>query len=119
MIGLDARIGTLLTEGRTVFYAFDRGYGQPETRGTLEQVERSLGILRASGLAATKRKVLRTFTVTVTPRLVTYGSHGANAEYTIDVSAASHADAIKIARQRRRDEDGRFAVPADYKARIS
>ena len=38
---LDPRIGTL-ANGQ--FYAFAHGYDQPETVGTLQQVERALGI---------------------------------------------------------------------------
>jgi hypothetical protein len=42
---MDARIGELMREGRTVYYAFADGYDKPAFEGTLEAVERRLGLL--------------------------------------------------------------------------
>ncbi len=38
--------------------------------------------------------------------------------YTVPVIATTHAEAIKQARADRGDQEGRFAVPADYRARL-
>ena len=44
-MSLDPRIG-ILNSGQ--FYAFANGYDQPETRGTLEEVETALGLRPAA-----------------------------------------------------------------------
>lgn len=41
---MDSRIGILQREGGQVFYAFAHGYDKPETVGTMEEVERALGV---------------------------------------------------------------------------
>ena len=66
----------------------------------------------------TKRGALRDYVVTVTPRVLTYGSHGCNGEYQLVVAERSHAGAIKFARNARNMEEGRYAARADYKARL-
>lgn len=106
---MDARIGKL-NSGK--FYAFVSGYDKPATYGTLEQVEIALGLRKASP----KAKTLRSYEVTVTPAIVVYAGAWKGDSYTVDVSAYTAADAIKQARAKRREEDGRFAVPAAYKA---
>ena len=49
-MNMDPRIG-VLNSGQ--FYAFANGYDQPETRGTLEEVETALG-LRATTVSPTR-----------------------------------------------------------------
>lgn len=41
---MDARIGALMREGQTVYYAFADGYDKPAFEGTLDAVERRLGL---------------------------------------------------------------------------
>lgn len=131
---LDPRIGTLVRGQETVFYAFVNGYHADPLEGTLEQVETALGLRRQASPAirvvpspaprrrAPTSRVLREYTVTVTPSIVTYagGSYTGGAtygEYTVQVFARSHAKALQKARSDRRDEEGRLAVPASFKAR--
>lgn len=55
---LDSRIG-VLNSGK--FYAFAHGYDKPETVGTLQEVERALGIAKAQ--CAKAAKTYKTFDV--------------------------------------------------------
>ncbi len=133
---LDPRIGTLVRGMETVYYAFVHGYQADPLEGSLEQVEVALGLRQApsaqaaaapSPVPARRRPAssgtaLREYTVTVTPSMVTYagGSYTGSAtfgEYTVQVLAKSHAQALQKARRERRDEEGRFGVPASFKAR--
>jgi len=41
---MDARIGILMREGQTVYYAFADGYSKQPFEGSLEDVERRLGL---------------------------------------------------------------------------
>lgn len=52
---MDARIGILMREGQTVYYAFPDGYNKPAFEGLLVEVEQRLG-LRAHGTAASCSK---------------------------------------------------------------
>ncbi|MFA6230992.1 MAG: hypothetical protein WC617_12600 [Rhodanobacter sp.] len=133
---LDPRIGTLVRGMETVYYAFVHGYQADPLEGSLEQVEVALGLRQAPSAQAeappspvpARRRLassgtaLREYTVTVTPSVVTYagGSYTGSAtfgEYTVQVLAKSHAQALQKARRERRDEEGRFGVPASFKAR--
>lgn len=130
---LDPRIGTLVRGQETVFYAFVNGYHADPLEGTLEQVEAALGLRPATPgtrvvptpaprRCAQPSRDLREYAVTVTPSIVTYSggaytggaTHG---EYTVQVFARSHAKALQKARSDRRDEEGRLAVPASFRAR--
>ncbi len=115
---LDPRIG-ILNNGD--FYAFAHGYDKPETRGTLAQVCRAIGVpLSKSGATSRLKKPsqLREYVVTVTPRIKTYADAQTFDEYTLTYTATGAQQAISKARQARRDVDGRYAVPATYKAKI-
>ena len=41
---MDARIGMLMREGQTVYYAFPDGYNKPAFEGLLVEVEQRLGV---------------------------------------------------------------------------
>ena len=114
----DPRIGVLMREGRTVYYAFVRGYGQPATEGSLETVEAALGLRRRPPGVAGNHAPVRSYVVTVTPKMLTYGSHGVNGPYDVTVLAKSRAEAIQRARRDRWLEEGRHGVPATYRARL-
>lgn len=60
----------------------------------------------------------RHWNVTVTPKVTTYAGAQTFGEYTVCVYARTRADAIKEVRQARRENDGRFAVPATYRATV-
>ena len=124
---LDARIG-MLNGGR--FYCFPNGYGAPEFVGTLEEVEASLGLrappsrpLAPASQAKTRRSSesisLRDYEVTVTPAVVLHAGTWAGTAYVVKVSARNRDEAIRLARAERRDNEGRMAPPATYRARIS
>lgn len=116
-MNLDPRIGTL---NNGTYYAFVNGYGKPETRGTLAEVELALGIrVKVAAPATAKRQTLHAYTVTVTPTMTTYGSHGTSGEYTVELTARTAAEAIKQAREQRRDVEGRYGVPATFHAKRS
>jgi len=106
----------LMRDGQPVYYAFANGHDKPPIEGSLSAVELALG-LRLSATPSAK-PAPRDFDVTVTPRMLTYGSHGTNGAYTVPVIATTRAEAIKQARADRDDQEGRFAVPADYRARL-
>lgn len=115
---MDARIGMLVRDGQPVYYAYANGHDKPPIEGSLPAVELALG-LRLSATPTPRASLpLREFDVTVTPRMLTYGSHGTNGAYTVPVIATTHAEAIKQARADRGDQEGRFGVTADYRARL-
>jgi hypothetical protein len=60
----------------------------------------------------------KTYTVTVTPKAASYAGSCTMGEYTVTVRADNSADAIKQARRARRNEEGRYAVAATYRARV-
>ncbi len=125
---LDPRIGTLVRGQDTVFYAFVNGYRADPLEGTLEQVEAALGLRQRSAFCAgfsspvsrcrvPRTLELREYDVTVTPNITTYSGGATFGEYTVRVLAESYAKALQEARRDRRDEEGRLAVPASFKAR--
>lgn len=61
--------------------------------------------------------MFKTFTVTVTPKMTTYAGSSTFGEYTVEVVAADRTEALKKARADRRENEGRYAVPATFKAR--
>lgn len=124
---LDPRIGVL---NSGVHYAFVNGYHQPEFKGTREEVERELGIRAPaptdtpSSLHKTSEKrerstikKLHEYEVTVTPTVVSYAGLTLLDAYVVSVFAATNAAAISAARKQRRESEGRYAVPASYRAK--
>jgi hypothetical protein len=61
-------------------------------------------------------KPLHRYRVTVTPKIVTYAGSDTYGEYTVEVDAYDRADAIKSVRRERNDNEGRYGVPATYRA---
>jgi hypothetical protein len=114
MTNLDPRIGTL-NSGR--FYAFANGYDQPETVGTLAEVEAALGLRPAPIAPAAKPGRLRTYAVTISPSVVLYSGGWAGADHVVDIVARSAAEAVKLARRQRREEEGRHAPTATFRAK--
>ena len=117
---LDPRIGKL-NSGK--YYCYPDGNGKPEFIGTLEDVEAKLGIRSAPAKQAeqqpAKPSSLKEYEVTVTPRIVTYGSHGATTESTMTVHAKTSSEAISKARAMVRDGGhSRYDAPNDYKAKV-
>lgn len=116
---MDPRIGILQTEQGVVFYAFAHGYDKPETRGSRAEVEHALG-LRAK--PAPRKTTIKLYQVKVTPAVVGYTSTGygggseTHGAYTVEVYAQNAKEAISKARRQRRDEEGRFAVSATFRA---
>ena len=112
-MALDPRIG-LLSSGQ--YYCFQNGYAEPELRGSLAEVEAALGI---SGHTGAPRQAQRwnTYEVTVKPLLVTYAGPDTFCEYRVEVVAVSRAAAIKAIREARQAVEGRYGVPATYRAR--
>jgi hypothetical protein len=121
---LDPRIG-ILNSG--VHYAFIDGYDKPEFRGTREQVEQRLGLRpqpQPGGAASrgrtqpAKPRSVYLYSVRVSVDRAMDAWHGTDrsASYTAEVYAANAREAVKKARQERRDEEGRFAAPATFKA---
>jgi len=104
---MDARIGQLMREGKTVFYAF---VASRYVEGTQEQVEIALGIRKA-------RRVLRRYTVTVTPKYAAYSGSWSAGEYKSEVVAYDRAEAIKQARQEFNENN--FSNAATYRARLA
>ena len=115
MTNLDPRIGTL-NSGK--FYAFANGYDQPETVGTLAEVEAALG-LRAAPAKARKTALVRTYTVTATLKFAYYTSAGLTSGYEVEVVAKNKAEAISKARPlvRRMGWD-RHEGPLTYRAEV-
>lgn len=108
---MDPRIGTLIRNGKEVFYAFARGYDRPPVEGSLEAVENALG-LRPS------RAAWRSYVVTLTWR-----GQMAESDEAVIVRAKSHSDAIKRGRDWKRDNYGRTRpcelVPCSFRARLA
>ena len=117
---LDSRIGQL---GNGHYYCFHNGYDKPEFVGTLEQVEIALGLRQPPKKQVSPQprasQRLRTYVVTITPRFVMYADSATFGEYTVEVDAKSNAEAISVARKERTENEGRFAVPATYRARLA
>lgn len=63
---------------------------------------------------------MKMFKVTVTPKVVTYGSHGCNGEYSVDIYAKDRSAAISKAREQFTENFGRPAISggATYKATV-
>jgi len=117
---MDPRIGQLMKEGRIVFYAFVNGYDKPEVTGTLEEIEYALG-LRDEVVAlkeqAKARPAIRTWVVTITPKITTYASGCTFGAYDVEVDARTYNLAIKAAADDRRESEGAHGVPATYTAK--
>lgn len=106
---MDARIGQLIREGKPVFYATAGGYFE----GSLAQVETKLG-LRTKPQAA---RSLRSYSVTVTPKLEVHVGTWCSGEYTREVMAYNRNDAIKQAREE--FSENQFGNTATYRAKVA
>ena len=58
------------------------------------------------------------YEVTITPKITAYAGSSVFGEYTVTVFAKSHAEALKTARTERRESEGRYAVPANFRAKL-
>jgi len=115
----DPRIGKL-NSGK--FYCFQDGHGKPEFIGSLEEVEVALGLrqpIARESKPAKKQGELRDYIVTITPRRITYAGCATFGEYAVEVVARSNNDAITTARRERNESEGRYGVPATYRARLA
>ena len=90
---LDPRIG-MLNSGK--FYAYVHGNGKPETVGTLEEVERALGIFKEQTSAPASARTLKTFDVVM--RFACPAWDEVDGIAYPGITAASKADANKQAR---------------------
>lgn len=118
---MDARIGAL-NGGQ--FYCFPHGYAAAEFRGSLAEVEASLGlrprrVVEASPARRAAKRQIRLYEVTVTPSMVAYAGSSTFGEYKVAIAARDRVEAISKARAERRDADGRLAVPAKFSARLA
>jgi hypothetical protein len=115
---LDPRIG-VLNSGQ--YYAFAHGYDKPAKYGTLDEVEVALGLRQpapASAIGSRHKKTwLKRYAVTVTPKYVTCAGSCRFGQYTVEVHARTSAEAITEVRRARNLEEGRYGVPATYKAK--
>lgn len=116
-MNLDPRIGKL-ANGQ--FYAFHRGYSNPEVIGSLADVERALGIplTKEPKKSLQPKTQLQAFLVTVTPSVTTFAGSSTFGEYTVEIRAATASQAISEARRARRETEGRYGVPAQFKAKL-
>lgn len=112
---MDSRIGILIQEGKTVYYAFAHGYDNPETQGSLADVEAALG-LRTPQQAPKARK-----TTVYREYIVTMITDEISEELPVD--AKSHADAISRARSYYNMNEGRTRacdlLSRSFKARLA
>ncbi len=105
----------MLSSGK--FYCFQNGYGKPELIGTLEEVEVALGI-RSANFTAKRARKIRHYAVTVTPIIVAYAGSWRGDEYTVEVDARTNSEAITKVRQARNETEGRYGIPATYRAKV-
>lgn len=109
---MDPRIGILNRGDSKVYYAYANGYMAPPVEGTLKEVEIALGLRIQPRPAPVLR--LRTYNVTLTWR-----TNPVQHE-TIQVQAKDRADALKQARDWKRDNYGRTRscelVPCTFRA---
>lgn len=118
-MNLDPRIG-VLNGGK--FYCFPNGHGKPEFIGTQEEVEIALGLRQSAAKEekpAKRQGELRDYVVTITPRKITYAGSQTFGEYTVEVVARSNSEAITKARRERNDNEGRYGVPATFRAKLA
>ena len=104
---MDPRIGELMREGKTVYYAMIDGRC---VEGSLDRVEVALGMRKPV-------RTLRVYNVTVTPRFKQYAGSWASGEYTVEVSAYDRAGAIKEARREYNADS--WDNPATYRASLA
>ncbi len=118
---MDARIGQLMRNGTPLYYAYPQGFNAPPVEGTLAQVEAALemAIPSAQRKTAPAKRPLRCYRVTVSPSITVYSGAHTGDEYTLIVWANSRNEAIRQAREQRRENEGRYAVKATFRARLS
>ncbi len=66
----------------------------------------------------TKTQKAKTYEVTVTPKMITYGLHRYGDEYTVEIDAFTASEAITKVRRQRNESEGRYGVRATYRARV-
>ncbi len=66
--------------------------------------------------STTREPKMKNYTVTITPKITTYAGSSTFGESTETIYAQNRADAIKTARRRYRNANGREAVPASFRA---
>lgn len=123
---MDPRIGAL---ANGTFYAYASGYDAEPFMGTRGEVEAALGLAPSANSAegasfgrrasVAKSAPARCYDVLVSPSVVVHVGAWSGGPYVERVSARSHAQAISKARAMRRDNEGRLAAPATYKATLS
>lgn len=102
---MDPRIGTLIREGRPLFYAFVDGYNKPAFEGTRDAVEKQLGVRQpAVRRDASRRpaKPLMDWNVTMRFQHPAWDEKD-GIEYR-GITARSKSEANKIAASRARDD---------------
>ena len=62
--------------------------------------------------------MFKEYTVTITPKITAYAGASVFGEYAVTVFAKSHAEALKQARAERRESEGRYGVPATFRAKL-
>lgn len=113
MDALDPRIGEL-NGGQ--FYCYPHGYDQSEFRGTRQECEVALGLIKPP-VPVQGASNLKLYRVTVTPSMTVYSGAWRGDAYAIEVLAESRDKAIAIVREQRRLQDGRHGVPVTYRAK--
>ena len=130
---MDPRIGVLVREGISVFYAFMEGYKDEPYCGSLNDVERALGvpltpsqptsstphIAEPNTAASTASNCLRRYAVSVTPVVVAYCGSSTIAGSTEYVYSASRNEAISSVRDAVRAVNGRHGQSFKYRARLA
>lgn len=134
---LDPRIGILSRAEGIAFYAYDRGYDYEPVKGSLNEVERAIGIPLSSvapcdqeGLNVTPGKPLRKivagemnklkrYAVTAIPSVVLYSSGAIIGESVEYVDAVNRSDAIQQVRKRIREVNGRYGPRFTFTAKLS
>lgn len=110
-----------MRNGTPVYYAFPQGFDAPAVEGTLAQVEAALerATPKAQRKTAPAKRPRRCYRVTVSPSITVYSGSHTSDEYTLSIWAQSRNEAISKAREQRRENEGRHAVKATFRARLS
>lgn len=124
MSNMDPRIGILMREGKRVFYAYPSGYREAPVEGSLAKVLASLQALDGSlpgapqgDRLAPRSTRIHAYVVTVQPLFTVYSGTATLGTYEVTVNAPNAREACRSVRRDRRLEEGRFAVPAQFRAR--
>lgn len=131
---LDPRIGILNRAVGIAFYAYDRGYDHEPVKGSLNEVERALGVplstssvppqanpVSTAGTVTPLQKKrtrgsLQRYSVTAKPDVVLYAGSTIFGETVEEVDAVSSRDAIKQVRSQLRETNGRYGPRYTFSA---